>query len=450
MDLKHLNYLDKKHIWHPCSQMMDYEDYPAIPITRAQGVWLYQADGKKILDAISSWWVNIFGHCHPHIVSRIREQVGKLEHVIFANYTHESAIILSRSLSALFADKLPKVFFTDNGSSAVEAALKMSYQYWFQKGEIKKKKFIYISGAYHGETLGALAVGALGLYKKVYQPLLMDSLEAPGPDCFRCDFGLVRHSCDAPCFEKTLKVLKENHTSTCAFIIEPLLQAAGGMKMYPPIYLRKVRAACSEWKIHLICDEIASGFGRTGKIMASHHAEITPDFVTLAKGLTGGFLSLAVVLTSEEIFNEFYAPYQDSKAFMHSHSYSGNPIACSAACAVMELFEKMDILSELQVKSSYIRQNVLELLDHKNIGEIRTLGMVTAIELVEQKSEKRPFAWQKRVGYRIYRKAENKGVLLRNLGDVIYFMPPLIIEEKEIDFMTIVAKESIREILAES
>jgi adenosylmethionine-8-amino-7-oxononanoate aminotransferase len=370
--------------------------------------------------------------------------------VIFANYTHESAIILSRSLSALFADKLPKVFFTDNGSSAVEAALKMSYQYWFQKGEIKKKKFIYISGAYHGETLGALAVGALGLYKKVYQPLLMDSLEAPGPDCFRCDFGLVRHSCDAPCFEKTLKVLKENHTSTCAFIIEPLLQAAGGMKMYPPIYLRKVRAACSEWKIHLICDEIASGFGRTGKIMASHHAEITPDFVTLAKGLTGGFLSLAVVLTSEEIFNEFYAPYQDSKAFMHSHSYSGNPIACSAACAVMELFEKMDILSELQVKSSYIRQNVLELVDHKNIGEIRTLGMVTAIELVEQKSEKRPFAWQKRVGYRIYRKAENKGVLLRNLGDVIYFMPPLIIEEKEIDFMTIVAKESIREILAES
>jgi len=447
MNLDELLKIDKNHIWHPCSQMKDYEDYPPIHIDRAEGVWLIKKNGEKILDAISSWWTNIFGHTNSYISGRIKEQIDKLEHIIFANYTHTPAIKLANHLVKLFDGKLPKVFFTDNGSSSVEAALKMSYHYRQNNGNKEKKVFVYLKGAYHGETLGALSVGSIDAYKKIYDPLLPATIEVNGADCYRCPFNLNYQNCNAECFNDALKVIEENHKKLTAFIVEPVVQGAAGMKIYSSLYLKKLRKACDDYDIHLICDEIAVGFGRTGKMMASHHADIIPDFVTVSKAVTSGFLPLAAVLTKDEIYDSFYAPYENLKAFMHSHTYSANPLACSAGCAVFELFDKTDVLNDNIKKGLYIREKALPLLDHKNVGDIRTIGMITAIELVKNKKTKEQFNWKDRVGYKIYRNAEKKGVLLRNLEDVIYFLPPYIINENEIDFMTDTAIDSINEIL---
>ncbi|MGD0274431.1 MAG: adenosylmethionine--8-amino-7-oxononanoate transaminase [Syntrophales bacterium] len=445
--MKDYQYLDKKHIWHPCSQMMDYETYPATLIERAEGVWLYKENGERLLDAISSWWVNLFGHGNTFIADRIKNQLELLDHVLFANYTHKPAIDLAAKLATLFDNQLDKVFYTDNGSSSVEAALKMSFHYWHNVGKPQKIRFANLKGAYHGETLGALSVGSMDAYKKIYSPLLTDSVEIEGPDCFRCAYGLDRLECDAECYQKTEQLLEKNHATLCAVIVEPIMQCAAGMKMYSPRYLKKLRDQCTGLGIHLICDEIAVGFGRTGTMMASYHAGIVPDIVTISKTVTGGFLPLAAVLTGEEIFGAFYAPYEAMKAFMHSHTYSGNPLACAAGCAVFDLFEQTSVLESNCEKSSRIREGVLSLDGHPHVGEIRTMGMITALDLVKDKKTKEPFDWRQRIGYQIYRLAEKKGVLLRNLGDVIYFMPPYVIAEEEIDFMTGVAVKSIREVL---
>jgi adenosylmethionine-8-amino-7-oxononanoate aminotransferase len=427
--------------------MMDYERYPAILIERGEGVWLYKQNGERILDAISSWWVNLFGHGNAWIGERIKKQVELMEHVLLANYTHEPAITLATKLSALFDNRLPKVFYTDNGSSSVEAALKMSFHYWHNVGKPQKNHFAHLKGAYHGETLGALSVGSMDAYKKLYSPLLMDTLEIEGPDCFRCEYKLDRLECNAECYAKAEHILDGDHANLCAVIIEPVVQCAAGMKMYSPRYLEKLRSQCTNLGIHLICDEIAVGFGRTGTMMASHQAGIVPDLVTVSKAVTGGFLPLAAVLASEEIFDAFYAPYEAMKAFMHSHTYSGNPLACAAGCAVFDLFDKTSVLEENRIKSKLIREGALPLASHPHVGEIRTQGMITAIEILKDRKNREPFNWQERIGYQIYRCAEKKGVLLRNLGDVIYFMPPYIITEKEIDFMTGVAVDSVREVL---
>ncbi len=439
--------LEKKHVWHPCGQMKDYEDYPAIFIERGEGVWLYKKNGEKILDAISSWWTNLFGHANPYINTKIKEQLDKLEHVLLANYTHEPVIRLSKYLSGLFNNKLSKIFFTDNGSSAIEASLKMSFQYRYNTGKPEKKKFAYITGAYHGETLGALSVSAMDSYKKIFESLLPQTIEANGPDCYRCIKNKTPDSCNAECFDETLKTIEKNHLELSAFIIEPIVQGAAGMKIYPQIFLKKLYDACKNFDIHLICDEIASGFGRTGKMMASHHADIIPDFAVISKGVTSGYLPLAAVLTGEKIYDAFYAPYNDLKAFMHSHTYSGNPLACTAGCCVFELFDKLKILEKNIETGDYIRKKIYRLKDHKNIGDIRSIGMISAIEFVEDKKTKKAFDWKKRIGYNIYRTAEKKGVLLRNISDVIYFIPPYIINKDEIDYMINTTIESIKIIL---
>lgn len=439
--------LEKRHIWHPCSQMKDYEEYPAIHIVKGEGIWLETIDGKRILDAISSWWVNIFGHCNPYIIKKIKEQLDSLEHVIFANYTHTPAIILGKKLSSLFNDKLPRIFYADNGSSAIEIAIKMSYHYWYNKNQKNKNLFGYITGSYHGETLGALSLGDLTLYKEQYSQLLIKTIKIPGPDCFRCPYDLTRNNCKAECFEKTKKVLDKNKKNMSGIIIEPIVQCANNMSIYSPVFLKKVREYTNNNKIHLICDEIATGFGRTGKFMASYHADIIPDFVTVSKALTGGFLPLSAVLTKEEIYETFYAPYTNRKAFLHSHSYTGNPLACTAACAVFDLFDKENVLEIINQKGKFILNSVIDLLDYKYIGEIRNIGIITAIEIVKDKKNKKAFDWQERIGYKIYREAEKNCVLLRNIGDVIYFMPPYIINEEEIKFMTSQAKNAIFKVL---
>ncbi len=444
--MKELQAKDLQYIWHPCSQMKDYESFPPIIVARGEGAYLYDLEGKRYLDAISSWWVNLFGHSHPRLNQALQAQVAQLEQVIFANFSHQPAITLAERIIKLAPAGLGKVFFADNGSSAVEVALKMSFQYQQQLGRTAKHKFVCLQDAYHGETLGALSVGDLDLYSQIYKPLLLNTYKTVGPDCYRCPYQKERESCQAECLVGMEELLKTQHQEICAVIVEPLLQAAAGMKIYPPIYLRKLRKLCTEYQVHLIADEIAVGFGRTGKMFACEHAEITPDIMCLSKGLTAGYLPLSLVLTTEEIYQNFYAEYQEQRAFLHSHSYTGNPLACAVAVESLNIFAEEDILKQNQVKATYLRELVQEKANtHPYVGEYRQLGMVGALELVAEKQSKTGFDWRDRVGYRIYQLALSRGVLLRPLGNVIYFMPPYVVEESDLELMVEVAFASINQ-----
>jgi len=435
---------DLKYIWHPCSQMKDYEDFPPIVIERGKGAYLYDMDGKKYLDAVSSWWVNIFGHANDRISRVVSEQAAKLEHVIFANFTHPAAIDLAEEIVRITPAGLSKVFFADNGSSAVEAALKMSFHYHQQTGRPKKTRFAAITDAYHGETLGALAMGDLDLYSRIYKPLLLSTLRVKGPDCFRCPYGESRETCHAECFEAMEKMVSDHADELCAVVIEPLVQCAAGMKIYPPVYMKKLRKLCTAQNVHLIADEIAVAFGRTGKMFACEHADISPDILCLSKGITAGYLPLSVVVTTDEIYSAFYGDYTELKAFLHSHSYTGNALACAAACESLAIFRSDNVLKRNEAKARRLMEKVKTLFhDHPYIGEYRQLGMIGALELVADRKTREPFDWKKRVGYNIYRMALDRGVILRPLGNVIYFMPPYVVEEKDIDFMVQTALESI-------
>lgn len=437
---------DLQYIWHPCSQMKDYEDFPPIVIERGKGAYLYDVEGKSYLDAVSSWWVNLFGHANDRINRALSEQVQKLEHVIFANFSHEPAIDLAQEIVRITPEGLDKVFFADNGSAAVEAALKMSFHYHQQTGHPGKTKFAAVTDAYHGETLGALAVGDLDLYSKIYKPLMMNTFRAAGPDCYRCPCGENRDACDAPCFEALERLVKEHADEICAVIIEPLVQCAAGMKIYPPVYLRKLRDLCTKHNVHFIADEIAVGFGRTGKMFACEHAGIRPDMLCLSKGITAGYLPLSLVVTTDDMYSAFYADYADLRAFLHSHSYTGNALACAAARECLRIFQDENVLARNEVKARQMFEKATQLFcGHPLVGEYRQLGMIGALELVADRETKRPFDWRDRVGYNIYRKALKKGVLLRPLGNIIYFMPPYIVEEEDIEKMTRAALESINE-----
>lgn len=425
---------DLKYIWHPCSQMKDYEEFPPIIIERGEGAYIFDVTGKRYLDAVSSWWVNLFGHCNKRINNAVKRQLDSLEHVIFANFSHKPAIELAEKIVEIAPRGLNKVFFADNGSSAVEIALKLSFQYHQQTGSNKKNRFIALSDAYHGETLGALSVGDLDLYSKIYKPLMMDTIKVPGPDCYRCKFGRERATCEADCFELMGKVMEENHNEVCAVIIEPMVQAAAGMKIYSSKYLKKLREACLCYNIHLIADEIAVGFGRTGKMFACEHAGISPDIMCLSKGLTAGYMPLSLVVTTDKIYDAFYSDYAELKAFMHSHSYTGNPLACAAALESLKIFIDENVLNINKIKAELIRELAEPLAStHLHVGEFRQIGMISALELVEHKTTKKAFGWEKRVGYNVYKIALSQGLLLRPLGNVLYFMPPYIIELEDIE-----------------
>lgn len=437
---------DLKYIWHPCSQMKDYETLPPIVIERGKGAYLYDVDGKSYLDCISSWWTNTLGHSNERLNKAIAEQISKLEHAIFANFTNIPAIELSEKLVNLTPEGLDKVFFADNGSSAIEISLKMSFQYFQQKGFKKKTKFATITEGYHGETLAALSVGDLDLYSEIYKPLLLNTLKAKSPDCYRCEFNKTRENCEAECFIDMENLLKENHEEICAVIIEPLVQAAAGMKIYSPKYLKKLRELCTKYNVHLILDEIAVGFGRTGKMFACEHAGITPDIMCLSKAITGGYMPLSTVLTTNEIYDCFYSDYAEMKGFFHSHTYCGNAMASALALENLKILEEDDILNKNAIKAKYLNKKVKEtFLNDPWVGDIRQIGLITAIELVENKETKEGFHWKKRVGYEIYKIALEKGLLLRPLGNIIYFNPPYIIENEDIDFMVKIAKESLDE-----
>lgn len=441
---------DLEHIWHPCSQMKDYEDFPPIIADHAKGLYIYDINGKKYADVISSWWCNLLGHCSDRINTAVKDQIDKLEHVIFANFSHKPAITLCDELFKILPKGLRKFCFTDNGSSAIEAAMKMSFQYHYQTGNPQKKSFMALSDAYHGETIGALSIGGVDLYSEIYKPMLLDIIRIESPDCYRCSYSKDRESCSAQCFEKAEIEFEKHGDNVCAIVVEPLLQAAAGMKIYPAVYLEKLRAICDQYNVHLIADEIATGYGRTGKMFACDHAGISPDIMCLSKGLTGGYLPMALAITTDRIYDAFYADYSEGKAFMHSHTYSGNPLACSAAVEVLKILKEENIIENADNNAEYFTALIKEKLqDHRHCGDIRSLGLINAIELVKDKKTKQPFDKSCRYGYHIYKKALEKGVILRPLGDVVYFNPPLNITREEMKDVVEVCAQSIHEVLGE-
>ena len=424
-------------VWHPCTQMKQHETYPLIPIARGDGVWLYDTEGKHYLDAVSSWWVNLFGHNNPRIKNAIKQQLDTLEHVMLAGFTHEPVVELSEKLAALTG--FGHAFYASDGASATEIALKMSFHYWRNlhsetQGKTNKTKFISLQNSYHGETLGALAVTDVAIFKDTYAPLLMQSAQMPSPDWRLAEAGESTEAFALRCANALEQYVSEHSHEIAAFIIEPLVQCAAGMGMYHPVYLRRAREICTKYSVHLIADEIAVGFGRTGTMFACEQAEIQADFICLSKGITGGYLPLSVVLTKDEIYQAFYDD-STAKGFLHSHSYTGNPLACSAALATLAIFEADKTLQTNQAKAAYISAK-MQVLTDLPIQYMRHQGMIFAFDVITENSQ---FSKQ------FYQAAIKHGVLLRPIGSTVYFMPPYTISTSEIDFMLQATVKALQE-----
>ncbi len=404
--------------------MKQHEAYPLIPIKSGDGVWLEDVDGKRYLDGVSSWWVNLFGHNNPRIKNAIKQQLDTLEHVMLAGFTHEPVVELSEKLAKLTG--LGHAFYASDGASAVEIALKMSFHYWRNGSKPNKTKFISLQNSYHGETLGALGVTDVAIFKDVYAPLLMQSAQMPSPDFRLAEAGESAEAYALRCAEALEKYMAEHHETLAAFIIEPLVQCAAGVAMYHPVYLRRAREICSKYAVHLIADEIAVGFGRTGSMFAYEQAGVTPDFVCLSKGITGGYLPLSVVLTRNEVYQAFYDD-KVTKAFLHSHSYTGNPLACSAALATLSIFETDNILEKNRETSDFIWQHMQVFTDlpiqHLRRPDSNRSGMIFAFDVVSTNAN---------FSRDCYTAALTQGLLLRPIGNTVYLMPPYTINHEEV------------------
>jgi adenosylmethionine-8-amino-7-oxononanoate aminotransferase len=435
---------DLAHVWHPCTQMREHAaQLPLIPIVRGDGAWLIDADGKRYLDGISSWWSNLFGHANPRIAAAIAAQAAQLNHVMLAGFTHEPALQLAEELTRIAPLGLTRVSFAGDGASAVEIALKMSFHYWHNAGQPQRTRFIALANAYHGETLGALAVSDLPLYRAVYGPLLFEPIVGPSPDWLDAEPG-ESHDGVARRRLGEMRALLERHAhETCAVIIEPLVQCSGGMRMHAPSYLAGLRALCDEFEVHLIADEIAVGFGRTGTLFACEQAGITPDFLCLSKGLTGGALPLSAVLTTDRVYDAFLGDYAANNAFLHSHTFSGNPIASAAALASLAIFRDEPVLERNHALATHLAQRLEALRAHPHVANLRQTGWIAAFDLVRDKATGTAWPAAERRGLRFYRHALDHGVLLRPLGDTVYFLPPYCIDAADIDRMVAVASDAV-------
>jgi adenosylmethionine-8-amino-7-oxononanoate aminotransferase len=440
---------DLVHVWHPCTQMREHpSQLPLIPIVRGDGAWLIDADGNRYLDGISSWWSNLFGHANPRIAAAIAEQAARLNHVMLAGFTHEPALRLAEELVRVAPPGLTRVSYASDGASAVEIALKMSFHYWRNAGQPQRTRFIALAHAYHGETLGALAVSDLPLYRAVYGQLLFQPIVAPSPDWLDAEPG---EDADAVARRRLadMRAILERHAhATCAVIVEPLVQCSGGMRMHAPSYLAGLRALCDEFDVHLVADEIAVGFGRTGTMFACEQGPITPDFLCLSKGLTGGALPLSAVLTTDKVYQAFLGDYAANNAFLHSHTFSGNPIACAAALASLEILREEPVLERNRALMARLADRLETLRDHPHVANLRRTGWIAAFDLIEDKKSGSPYPGAERRGLRFYRHALSRGVLLRPLGDSVYFMPPYCIDEGDIDLMVDVALDAVNEAVA--
>lgn len=413
-------------VWHPCTQMKQHESLPLIPVARAQGCWLYDFDGKRYLDAVSSWWVNLFGHGNPQINAALRDQLDTLEHAMLAGATHQPVVELSERLSKLTSGKLGHCFYGSDGASAVEIALKMSFHYWRNCGQPHKTNFVSLAGGYHGETLGALSVTDVALFKDIYAPLLRASTQVSSPDWRLAQSGESPRDCALRAARALALHLEQHHANTAALIVEPLVQGATGMVMYHAAYLSEARALCDRYNVHLIADEIMTGFGRTGSFFAHEQANITPDFLCLSKGITGGYLPLSVVMSSDLIYEAFYSD-QIERGFLHSHSYTGNALACRAALATLNIFDEQHIIAANRALSTAIGKASQGIASHPRVRNFRNVGMIWAFEVeTVDASFARNF----------HQQAIARELLLRPIGNTVYFMPPYVINDEEIALLT--------------
>lgn len=412
-------------VWHPCSQMKHYEQFPLLPIARGKGVWLYDYDGQRYLDAVSSWWVNLFGHSNARINAALVEQLNTLEHVMLAGFTHEPVVQLSERLRDLAPQGLGHCSYGSDGASAIEIALKMSAHFWRNQNQPYKTQFISLKNSYHGETLGALSVTDVAVFRDAYGALIRQQATVVSPDSRDAAAGETAEQFALRCADALALHLQQHHHELAAFIVEPLVQGAAGMSMYHPVYLSRARRLCTQYGVHLIADEIAVGMGRTGTLFACEQADITPDFLCLSKGITGGYLPLSVVMTTDEIYAAFYAD-DTARGFLHSHSYTGNPLACRAALATLDIFEQDDVIAKNRATTAYLQQAASALRAHPAVKNWRNTGMIWAFEVLTPHPD---FA------QRCHQFALAHELLLRPIGNTIYFMPPYVISAAEIDFL---------------
>ncbi len=448
LSLEELSELDRRHLWHPFTQMRDWCSQEPLIIVGGEGPYLIDSEGRRYLDGVSSLWVNLHGHRKREIDEAIIGQLKRIAHTTQLGLASPPAIELASRLAALSPPGLSRVFYSDDGSTAVEVALKMAFQFWAQQRPPRpeKRKFIAFDGAYHGDTLGAVSVGGISHFHECYRPLLFETLRAPSPYCYRCPWGEEPASCSAECLSELEGLAQDHGSEVAALIIEPLVQAAGGMIPQPPGFLKKVETICRRHEILLIADEVATGFGRTVLLFACQHEGVAPDLLSMAKGITGGYLPLAATLTTERVFEAFLGEPAEGRTFYHGHSYTGNPLACAAALANLEVFEKEKVLESLPAKAAFLWERLDKLSALPHVGDVRGRGLMAGVELVAEKASKRPYPPEARVGHRVIMATRKRGVILRPLGDVVVLMPPLCVKEEELELLVSVTAESIREV----
>ena len=448
---RHLEEADKKYVWHPFTQMQEWEAETPIIITEGQDCFIKDISGRWYIDGVSSLWVNIFGHRKREIDDAIRDQLGKVAHSTMLGLSNAPAIELAEKLVNVVNQSFGqaegpapiKVFYSDNGSTAVEVALKMAFQYWKHRGFTGKSSFLSLNNAYHGDTLGAVSVGGVDIFHNAFGPLLFKTFKAPSPYCYRCELGEDCTTCGLACAKKMEDTLRHHHDEIAAVIIEPLVQAAGGMIIAPQGYLREIRRLCSKYHVLLIADEVATGFGRTGKMFACEHEAVVPDIMCLSKGITGGYMPLAVTLATEEIYTAFLGEFRELKTFFHGHSYTGNPLACAAALACLDIFKKEATLKNLRPKTAILQERLNEISGLAHVGNVRNKGLMAGIEMVKNKETREPYPWEDKMGWKVAQYARNNGVFIRPLGNVIVIMPPLSISLEDLTRLLDVIKDGI-------
>jgi len=444
--LDRLEEYDKRYIWHPFTQMKEWVEESPVIITEARDCFIRDVRGTWYLDGVSSLWVNIHGHRREEINRAIRKQLEKVAHTTLLGLANVPSIELARRIVDITPEGLNRVFYSDNGSTAVEVALKMAFQYWRHRGDDRRKTFVALREAYHGDTLGAVSVGGIDIFHEAFGPLLFHTFKAPAPYCYRCELGLDPAGCGTACIGEVEKILKEHSGEIAGVILEPLVQAAGGMICHPAGYLKGVRDLCDRYGVLLILDEVATGFGRTGRMFACGHEEVVPDIMCISKGLTGGYLPLAATVCTDEIYNAFLGEFRDLKTFFHGHSYTGNQLGCAAGLACLDIFEKDRTLERLQPKIEIFHAWLKETVSLEHVGDARAWGLMGGVELVKDRETKEEYPWEEKMGWRVVYRAREKGLFLRPLGNVIVIMPPLAISEENLKRMLDIIAESIREV----
>lgn len=435
---------DKRYVWHPFTQMQDWARDDQIIIAKGEGCWLIDTEGRRYLDGVASMWTNVHGHCRRELNDALKEQVDRLEHSTLLGLAGEQSIILAARLAEITPTGLDRFFYSDNGSTAMEVAVKMAYQYQVHTGHPERTRFISFSNSYHGDTLGAVSVGGIDIYHTTFKPLMFETIQAPSPYCYRCELGCNRSKCDMECVTELEHLLERNAGQVAGLVIEPLLQGAGGMIVQPQGFLKKVRELCDSYGVLMIADEVATGFGRTGRMFACQHEDVVPDIMAISKGIAAGYLPLAVTVTTDKVYQAFLGSYSELKTFFHGHTFTGNPLACAVAIKSLELFKQDGLLEQLQHRIALMKRRLEEFSSLQHVGDVRQCGLAAGIELVENRETAAKYPWEQKTGIKVCLEARKRGVFSRPLGNTIVVFPPLVISDAEQEMLFDALLESIR------